>query len=237
MAQEAKYPAQPQGYVSDYAGLLAVSDREEITRLARELEDKTTAQVAVVTVLTTHPETIEGYAVRLFQNWGIGQKGKDNGVLFLIAFQDKAVRIETGYGLEGALPDVICNQIIQNIVIPHFKNGNYAQGILRGASVIIGLAAKEYNVEINGVQSLGELPRESNSVDGFALFFILIFVVFFLMIWPGLFLPPNRRGGRGNYWYGGYGGYPGGAGAGGFGGSFGGFGGGLSGGGGASGRW
>ena len=132
LAAEPKYPAQPQGYVSDYANIINPSDKAAITELLEELEQKTTAEVAVVTVPTTQPETIEGYSVKLFEKWGIGKKGKDNGVLFLIAAGDRRVRIETGYGLEGALPDVLCHKIISNLVVPAFKAGEYSKGITAG---------------------------------------------------------------------------------------------------------
>ena len=148
LATEPQYPAQPQGYVSDYANIVSPSDKAAITQLLGELEQKTTAQVAVVTVPTTQPETIEGYSVKLFEKWRIGKKGKDNGVLFLIAYQDRRVRIETGYGLEGALPDVLCHKIISNLVVPAFKSGEYSKGITAGVQAIVGLVAKEYNVKI-----------------------------------------------------------------------------------------
>ena len=235
-AAEPTYPSSAQGYVNDYANNIDPSDKAAITRLLQELEQKTTAEVAVVTVLMTQPETIENYAVKLFKKWGIGQKGKDNGVLFLVAAKDHRVRIETGYGLEGALPDVICTKIINNLVVPAFKSGEYSKGITAGAQAIVGLVAKEYNVQISGQekQNFDSPQSDSNGGQLGLLFTLFILFLIFGRIYPFMY----RRGG--GYWYsgGGYsgGGFSGGSG-GGFGGGSGGFGGGSSGGGGASGRW
>jgi len=235
-AQDVKFPSQPEGYVNDYAGLLTAADKKAISKLALELEEKTTAQLAVVTLKTVRPETIEGYAVKLFQKWGIGQKGKDNGILLLIVINDREVRIETGYGLEGALPDVICNKIIQNIIIPNFKSQNYSKGIHDGAYAVINLVAKEYNVQITGGEStvynnLHEEQNVSSDILGLIVWLVIIILLFSSRLWPWWFLL-GGMGGRGGYWYGGGGGF-----GGGFGGGSGGFGGGFSGGGGASGRW
>ncbi len=231
-AAEGQYPSQPQGYVNDYAQLITPSDQATINRLLGELEQKTTAQVAVVTVLSVQPETIEGYAVKLFEKWGIGKKGKDNGVLFLISSKDRRVRIETGYGLEGALPDVLCHKIIENLVVPAFKTGEYSKGITSGVQAIVGLVAKEYHVQITGQEEQNFDSNQSDS-SGWqlgSLFTLFIFFLIFGRIYPLMY---GRGGG---YWYSG-GRYSGGFGGGGFSGGFGGFGGGSSGGGGASGGW
>ena len=236
LAAKPDYPSSPQGYVNDYAQIINPLDKTTIDHLLTELEQKTTAQVAVVTILTTTPETIEGYAVKLFKKWGIGQKGKDNGILFLIAYQDRRVKIETGYGLEGAVPDVLCQKIINSLVVPAFKSGDYSMGISSGVQAIVGLVAKEYNVQITGQveQDLDSNKSDSNSGQLGLLFTLFILFFIFGRIYPFMY----RRGG--GYWYscGGYsgGGFSGGSG-GGFGGGFGGFGGGSSGGGGASGSW
>ncbi len=227
---------EPQGYVNDYTNLINAADAQEIKRLAYELEQKTTAQIAVLTVKTTKPETIESFAVRVFDQWKIGQKGKDNGVLILIAVEDREAWIATGYGLEGALPDVICSKIVRDVMVPHFKGGNYSQGILKGTIAIISLVAKEYNVQITGQENnFYDFAHESsNEIDpllAFVIFLIIIFVILRFFFWGSMWGP---------YWYGG-GGYYGGGSSGGFGGSFGGgfggFGGGMTGGGGGGGRW
>ena len=243
LAQQAQYPSTAQGYVSDFAEMLNREDRLRIETVAAELEKKTTAQMAVVTISTTYPETIEGYGVKLFEQWGIGQKDKDNGVLLLVAHNDRKVRIEVGYGLEGALPDAIANKIIQSYIIPNFKAEQFSKGIYEGSLAIVSTIAKEYNVEITGqeadvYQTLTQGPSVFESLAN--IFFIFLLFFFFLSMrlgWFGLFLLGSTRGyRRGGYWYGG--GLSGGSGGfGGGSGGFGGFGGGFSGGGGASGGW
>jgi uncharacterized protein len=217
------------GYVTDSAEILSQADESAIIGIAEELERKTTAQLAVVTVKTTQPETIEGYAVRLFERWGIGQKGKDNGVLLLIASDDRKVRIETGYGIEGILPDATCKMIIEEGIIPYFKRGEYSQGILSGASVIVAGVAKEYGVEISGSRAVMPPKDKPNSIS-----FILTLLFAIPLVITQMFGVSGRRRRYSSGFWGLGSGFSGG---GGFGGGFGGFGGGLSGGGGASGSW
>lgn len=222
------------GYVNDYANILSDETKAKITGLSREIEDKTTSQLAILTIDTTAPLDIESYAVKLFEKWGIGQKGKNNGVLMVVAVKERAVRIEVGYGLEGAIPDALAKNIIEKSVIPFFKNSDYDSGLLQGSAAIGKLIAREYDTEISGLDSIKvQAPsKELSILDFLFLIFIIIILVtrnFFL------FFPILGHGKRkGGYWHAG-GGF--GAGSGGFGGGFGGFGGGFSGGGGASGRW
>ncbi|MFH1847865.1 MAG: TPM domain-containing protein [Candidatus Omnitrophota bacterium] len=237
--QDAQYPARAQGYVSDYANIISPSDRQKIESLAGALEAKTTAQLAVVTVKTTYPESIEGYAVNLFERWGIGQKGKDNGILILVAYNDRKLRIETGYGLEGGLPDIVCDNIVQRVMVPRFKENRFSQGILEGAAAAVSLVAREYNVTITGQEErvYNAVAKEKSPLAKILEFiFTLLILLLFMSMRMGLlgwFLLGAAGRRRGGYWYGGgYGGS-----SGGFGGGFGGFGGGLSGGGGSSGGW
>jgi len=237
LAQEVKIPSRGKGYVSDFAGLLKPADKTTITKFAIELEKKTSSQIAVVTVQSTQPETIHGFSVRLFDQWKIGQSGEDNGVLILIAVNDRKAWITTGYGLEGAIPDVIAQKIVKERMIPYFKSGQYSQGIKEGSIAVISLIAKEYDVSITGqeAQVYQTVHRKSNPLQ--ILFTILMFILIigsrsgFL----GYFLMGSMIGGRrrGGYWHGsGIGGS-----GGGFSGGFGGFGGGMTGGGGGGGGW
>jgi len=230
-------PSRGQDYVNDFAGLLNHSDKLAITKFAVELEKKTTAQIAVVTIKTTKPETIQGFSVRLFDQWKIGQKGKDNGVLLLMAVDDRKAWITTGYGIEGAIPDVIANKIVRDVMIPYFKRGQYSEGVIKGAIAVISLVAKECDVEITGqeMQVYQVVHRKKSGLEIIftILFFILIigmrsgFLGYFLL---GSMIGSRRRGG---YWHGaGFGGS-----SGGFSGGFGGFGGGMTGGGGGGGGW
>lgn len=129
-------PGSPQGYVSDFAGILSAQTKQQLESDLASLEASTSAQVAVVTINDLGNETIETYAVKLFEDWGIGQKGKDNGVLFLTAVNDRAVRIEVGYGLEGVLTDANSSYIIRNVVLPAYRNNQYEQGIMLGTQAI-----------------------------------------------------------------------------------------------------
>ena len=235
-AQDVVYPSS-KGYVNDYADILSAQTAQEIDSICRQIETKTTAQIALVIVNTTKPLEIEQYAVELFQRWGIGQKEKDNGLLLLIAINDRAVRIETGYGLEGAIPDAIASNIISQTIIPEFKQGQYEKGLLLAVLSVADLIAKEYNVSLDLNERLSVVrPSEGRQMSPLAmLVYVILFILIFGMRSGLLFFfllgPTGRK--RGGYWYGtGAGGSRGG-----FSGGFGGFGGGFSGGGGASGGW
>ncbi|MBL7092113.1 MAG: TPM domain-containing protein [Candidatus Omnitrophica bacterium] len=237
-AEEPAFP-EPQGFINDFAGLIAPSDFQQLNALAQALKQKTTAEITVVTLKTTKPYDIQDYSVRLFEKWKIGKAGKDNGVLLLVAVEDKKAWITTGYGLEGAIPDAAASKIYRNIIAPYFKKGEFSKGILAGSIVIVDLAAREYNVSIEDLPKLTQQyvrPVEKSPLASFiqGLFTLLFFVLFFglrLGLFGFLLLGTGRR--RGGYWYGG--GLSGNSG--GFGGGFGGFGGGFTGGGGAGGGW
>lgn len=216
------------GYVNDYADILSSKAKAKLTALSAEIENKTTSQLAILTIDTTSPLDIETYAVKIFEKWGIGQKGKNNGVLILAAVKDRALRIEVGYGLEGAIPDALARNIIEKSIIPFFKKGDYDEGILQGAAVVSKLIAGEYNVEISELDNITitASSKEFSIFDFLFLIFIIIILIRIRLLWV---FPMSGRG-RGGYWHDG-------GGSGGFGGGFGGFGGGFSGGGGASGRW
>ena len=125
------------GRVVDNAEILKAATRERITALSKAHEDKSTDQIVVLTVPTLDGESVEEYAVRVFASWKLGQKGKDNGVLVLVAPQDRKMRIEVGYGLEGTLPDVAASRIIRNVMTPAFRANNYDDGIADGVAAIV----------------------------------------------------------------------------------------------------
>ncbi len=225
----------PTGYVNDFAGLLSDGDRQQTSQILQTLDDKTTAQVSVVTVKTTQPEEIAQFSMRIFDQWKIGKKGKDNGALILVAVNDREAWITTGYDLESYLPDVTCSQIIRQIMVPYFKNQDYSTGIKKGVNAVASIIAKHYNVQIDGVDlSAVNVANDSEDNIPLPLLILIILAVICFMI----FSSRMRTGGG---YFGGYGGggYGGGgfSGGGSFGGGFGGFGGGMSGGGGGGGRW
>lgn len=127
---------QPTGYVNDFAGMLSPSTVSDLNGKLSEFEKKTGNEIAVATVKDLQGTTVEDFAVRLFENWKIGKKGKDNGVLLLISKDERKVRIEVGYGLEPNLTDAQSYNIIHNVITPKFKAGDYDQGIIAGVDGI-----------------------------------------------------------------------------------------------------
>jgi uncharacterized protein len=247
----------PAGPVTDLVGILDDGARQQLTRVIQDVRDRTTAEIAILIVSSTAPETIEDYSVAVFDRWKIGQRGQDNGLLFLVAVQDRRLRITTGYGLEGILPDGRVGEIRDREIVPFFRAGRYAEGVLRGtqalAAVILGQP-----VEGTGARQPTARPTRQRSQSGSRytgiLLGIFILLVLFAMSLSAMDRPASvssrvrqtRRGFWGPWWMGGglgggIGGWSGGGGGwsgGGFSsGSFGGFGGGDTGGGGAGGSW
>jgi len=118
--------------VTDLTGTLSANEAAQLEHKLREFETRKGSQIAVLIVPTTHPETIEQYSIRVVEAWKLGRKGVDDGVLLLIAKQDRTVRLEVGYGLEGVLPDAIAKRITDETIIPELKRGNFAGGIDAG---------------------------------------------------------------------------------------------------------
>ncbi|MHB0886038.1 MAG: TPM domain-containing protein [Bacillota bacterium] len=146
---EAVYPARPEGYVSDLAGVFSPSQLADLEAMLRDLDRATTAELAVVTVKTTQPVTIEEYAVKLFEKWGIGKKGRDKGVLMLLATDDRAVKIEVGYGLEPVITDGTAGSILDRYVLPRLKQNDYAGGLTDGAKAIANLIARDAQAQLS----------------------------------------------------------------------------------------
>lgn len=236
-AVEPKIP-EPRGFVNDFAGVLDAGTTRRLDSLITELKGKTGAEIAVVTVATTKPLSTFDYAMRIAEEWKPGAKGKDNGVVFLVAVEDRKVFILTGYGIEGALPDGKVGEIRDRIVIPQFRAGHMADGIRAGTEAIASTIAAEYGVQLSGVPKRPVRRRRSQPAALPLLFFLLLLILILSRfgIWPLLLGGHGyrRRGTFGGTFGGG--GFSGGGG--GFGGGgFGGFGGGGFGGGGAGGSW
>jgi len=220
-------------YINDYVGVVNQEYVQKIISIGKELEEKTTAQVTAVVVKSLEGLSVEEYAVELFRKWGIGQKDKDNGVLLLVAIEDREMRIEVGYGLEGAIPDGKAGRIRDEYIIPYFKQGDYSKGVYYGYLALANEVAKEYNIEL-AFDVTAELPKNSSdniSIEEVVFIIILIIVLFSIFSRRGIrYIGPRGPMGPGSF--GGFGGF-GGSGRS----SGGGFGGGRSGGGGASGKW
>lgn len=233
LGQRYDLPARPSQPVLDRAGLLTPSEERRLVQKLTRFTDTTSTAIVVVTVPTLNGAPISDYAITLGREWGVGQEDKDNGVVLLISKGDRQVFIATGYGVEGALPDAVANRIVEQVITPAFRNGQFFQGINGGTDAIIQATKGEFSADSTGHPS---------SDDGFpfALLFTLLILVYFV---GGSFF----RGGGGRrrksrrrhgdapiiVWGGGRsrgGGFSGGGG-------FGGFGGGSFGGGGAGGSW
>lgn len=140
-AQQAVPPLKAR--VTDLTGVLSAAERQALEdKLARFELDKG-SQIAVLIVPTTQPETIEEYSIRVAEAWQLGRKGVDDGVLLLVARDDRAVRIEVGYGLEGVIPDAVAKRIIEEIIVPRFRTGDYAGGLNSGVAALMRLIAGE----------------------------------------------------------------------------------------------
>lgn len=137
-------PGSPKGYVNDYADILSVSEKSDLEQQLVAFEKTSAVQIAVVTVKNLSGDYIENYAAQLFKEWGVGGKEKDSGVLFLVAVEDRKVRLEVGYGLEGALTDGEAGAIIRNEITPFFKQGKYFEGITNGVHGVMSATQGEY---------------------------------------------------------------------------------------------
>lgn len=225
-------PPSPPKLVNDYCQLLSSAETNQLENDLVAYNDSTSSQIAVVVVCDLDGMEISDFGTRLFEQWKIGQKGKDNGILLLIAKNDRKINITTGYGVEDKLTDALCRRIIERDIKPNFKSGNFALGISNGVESIKKVLLGQYKAE----KKRKEFRLPANS------FLILIIVILYLIFKFGgrsggggtgfgsggryHYRPPIFFGGGGSFGGGGFSG-----------GGFGGFGGGRTGGGGASGSW
>lgn len=243
-AQKIESKPNPPRAVNDFAHLLEPFQAQALEQKLDAYNDSTSSAIVIITVNDLQGYDIAEVSLKYLRDWGIGVQGKNNGVVILVSKSDHKARIETGFGMEGALPDILAKQIIDQRMIPFFKNNDYYAGLDNAVDAIIQAAAGEYKAD----------PKGDKKSGGFGS--IILLVVIFLII---LFIFSGRGGGGGSYmsrkgsrsfmnalpWFlmgsmlggGGRGGGFGGGGFGGGRGGFGGFGGGSGGGGGASGGW
>jgi uncharacterized protein len=245
-AQEPSIP-EPVGYVNDVAGVIDEPTRAKLEGFLDQVKKKTGADFAVLTVPTTAPLSPTDYKVRVFETWKLGRKGEDDGLLMLVAIAEREVRFETGYGLEGALPDGLQSRIVRELMAPGFREGDYARGIVAGVQACAVRIAAERGVTLEWDGR--ELRYDRGGRTSLPWWAMLLIVLVIWIVAAQIARTGRRRGwrGRGGGWTmggggfgGGFGGFGGGLGGGGFGGgggSFGGFGGGSSGGGGGGGKW
>lgn len=220
----------PSKLVNDFTNTLTQFQVDALESKLVAYDDRTSNQIAVVLLSTTGDYTIDEVALEIGRRWEVGNENINNGIVLLVAKDDRKVRIEVGYGLEGAIPDITAKNIIDNYIVPNFKNDNYYRGVDEGVDAIIKAAAGEYKAPDN---------YGSKSKKGFkAIPFIVVIIVILILVISGgagggTYVSRGGFGGwRGGGWSGG-----GWSGGGSSGGGFGGFGGGSFGGGGASGSW
>ena len=231
---------EPPQLVNDFAGILNPSQRESLETKLVNYDDSTSTQIAIVTIPSLNGYDVAQYAVELAEGWGIGQEGQDNGILILVALEERRMNISTGYGTEAFVPDIMANRIIDRTLAPNFKNGNYYKGLDEATGILMSLLSGQFVAA----------PEKKGMPGGLFLVIVLVFIVIIILIsrkgrgggrggGPGrmthTFGNPYRQGGTwadfnaGRGSFGGFGGSSGGG--------FGGFGGGSFGGGGASGSW
>jgi uncharacterized protein len=230
------------GYVTDLVGVLDPTAKGRLTQLVKRVETQATAEMAILIVASTVPESIEEYSIAVFDQWKIGKKGKDNGLLVLVAVRDRRMRITTGYGLEGVLPDGKVGEIRDQHFLPAFRAGRYGEGVLRGTEALAAVLLGDAEAGPRKGPTASRQLRAGPTGFLLAVFLVLLLVAGGLtLVERGGFRPGrgvSRRSGWGPWIGGGTGGGVGGWSSGGFSsGSFGGFGGGTSGGGGSGGDW
>jgi uncharacterized protein len=238
-ARAQDFPSRSNTIVTDYTNTLSADEQQALERKLVAFNDSTSTQVAIVLMGSVGNYDIADYSVQLFNQWKIGQVSKNNGVLILAAIEDRKVFITTGYGIEGVLPDALCKRIVNNDIVPHFKQGDYYGGLEAGTNSIMSIVKGEYTAE-------GYMKRDKVSGSGLWIALIVLFIIIIsrfnrtrrygrrnnIPFWTAWMLMSSMGGRRS---HGSWGGFSGGGGFGG--GGFGGFGGGMSGGGGAGGSW
>lgn len=250
-AQDIPDPMNPPRMVNDFAAFFSPGETQQLEGKLRTFNNQTSTQIYIITVKDLLGYDPADYAARIGEKWGIGQKGKDNGIVILVkpktAESRGEVFISTGYGLEGAVPDIVANRIVDHEIIPAFKQGDFAAGLNQGVDILISLTKGEFTAEEYQAST-----RQGNESGGPGIIGIIILIIIFSTIFGGrsrmtrhhgmgrslpfwMLLGMMNSGGRSHG--GSFGNFSGGSGGfGGFGG-FGGGGGGSFGGGGAGGSW
>lgn len=181
------------GYVNDFANVISEPKERELAKKIGDYDKKTSNQIAVVTVKTTEPESIEDYTYELFKKWGVGQKEANNGVMMIFAMDDRKMRIEPGRGLEGDLTDVESKHILDDVIKPEFKKGDYDSGISKGVDAVI--------LSLDGVTATASATTQGDATAAIIIFLIIggvIVLVIFLAA-----SPYTPLGGQGSWGYGG----------------------------------
>ena len=171
----------PSGFVNDFAGVFSESFRQELEADLTAFEKETSVEIAVVTIKSLEETTIDDYAVRLFEAWKIGKDSEDNGILLLVAPNEREVRIEVGYGLEPIITDSRAGKIIRSEIIPSFKEADYEEGVKKG---VVGV--KNYILS-------GEPTQEEKAADQIESNFPIVVFAFFILVYLSSFLGRSKR--------------------------------------------
>jgi len=224
-------PAQPPGQrlVQDFAAVLTSSDAQAIEAINQDLKNKTGVVIVVVTVPELEDETIDEFGLRVGETWGVGRKGEDRGIVVALSLRPRKVTVQTGYGVEGYLPDGRVGQMLDDYAIPYFRKNNFSSGLVSLDKALVSRSAKEFGVTIDGSSIAPVAGRRQVEIGPRHIILGILALIALIymgirhprtLMWLLFFFASGGRGGRGG---GGFGG-----------GGFGGFGGGGFGGGGAS---
>lgn len=175
----------PAGRVNDYANVIGPDYRAKLDAIIAEVDEKTSAEIAVVAAESIAPYDEKSYARLIFDSWKIGKKGKDNGVLVLVAVKERRWRIETGYGLEGILPDGRCGEIGRAYMVPLLKEGKYGEAFYNGVAAVAAVIASDSHVSLDslGSQAMPPPPKSGGGTDAGSLLFFCIFAPIFFFFW------------------------------------------------------
>lgn len=186
------------GPVNDTANILSSTEEKALDSYLRNLDSQTGIQIAVLTIKSLNGIPLEEYSLAVAEEWKLGQKGQDNGALLLVSYNDRQLRIETGYGLEGSLTDVTSGLIIRTVIAPYFQQGEYGEGIIAGIQTMAGIAVGESAglVDESLTSQITERNKddESSEATGFSIFFLFIFMMIMMAI-----LQSKQRSRRGYY--------------------------------------
>ena len=170
-------PDKPSSWVNDYAKVFSASEKEQLEQKLNRFQYNSSTQIFVVTIDENNGYAQSDLAQRIGEQWGVGQKGKDNGLIVLLDMMDKQVFIATGYGLEEYIPDAIASRIVHNAILPRFKEGNFYAGVNDGIDVMISLLEGKFTPD--------EYEKQTSGSGGSAIFFLIFLIFIFLSIFRG----------------------------------------------------
>lgn len=185
-------PPPLKGRINDNADLLSPEEEQELSRYLQAVEEQSGAQIALLTIPSLEGDNLESFSYRTAKTWELGEADKDNGLLLLIALEERKIRIEVGYGLEGTVTDSLSGFIIRNHIAPHFKRGDYAAGISEGLHTLGSVITGELVIQ---PEEISDAPGEELVQDLLNMFFGILFFFFFLFLRFRIFR--SRRTGRG----------------------------------------